>query len=42
MYNPLIDAFPGTVEVEGEAYGINADFRNIIKIITILEDDICT
>ncbi len=42
MYNPLIDAFPGTVEVEGKAYGINADFRNIIKIITILEDDIFT
>lgn len=37
--NPLLDAFPTAVRMQGRIYPINADFRNCLRIMLAFEDD---
>lgn len=38
LYNPCEKTCPERVDVGGETVGVNADFRNILKIIAVLGD----
>ena len=38
LYQPKEKACPSRVEIDGDSVEINADFRNIIKILAVLKD----
>jgi len=38
LYKGKDEAFPSSVEIGGDAYNINADFRNILRILALLKN----